>query len=391
MEFLKRTWSVIHLDRLDHNVKQIASRLPSGTRIMGVVKADGYGHGDKHIARELNSLGVDFLAVSNLEEALSLRRGGVDCDILILGFTPVSRVSDLYGSQITQAVFSLEYARQLNAECERQQVQVKTHIKIDTGMGRIGIVENGEHCAAEEVAEIYGLSNLECEGIFSHLSSADSLDEDSVAYTRMQVEGFHHTVAELEERGIHFACKHLQNSAGIAFLPEEHYDYVRAGIVLYGVAPSGEEVPFPLEPVMELKTVISLVKEIGPGMAVSYNRKFVSEHAMKIATVPIGYADGYPRLLSNRAEMLLKGKRVPVIGNICMDQLILDVTGIDDVKMGDVVTVVGTDGDETISFDELAEKIGTISYEMMCLIGRRVPRVYRKDGKTVAIVNYIQD
>lgn len=390
MEFLKRTWAVVHLDRLVRNLQQIRAALPEGTKVMGVVKADGYGHGDKYIARELMRHGVDFFAVSNLEEALSLRRGGVTCDILVLGFTPVSCAGELCRGGISQTVFSGEYAAGLNAECVRQKVRVKAHIKVDTGMGRIGIPENPGHPSAEEIAAICGLSNLEPVGIFSHLSSADALDGASAAYTRMQVEAFQRAVEALARRGIHFPVKHLQNSAGIAFLPELHYDYARAGIVLYGAAPSGESVPFPLEPVMELKTVISMVKEIGPGMAVSYGRTFVSDRPMRVASVPIGYADGYPRLLSNRASMLLGGRRVPVIGNVCMDQLMLDVTGVPEVRMGDVVTVVGSDGGESVGFDELAALTGTISYEMMCLIGRRVPRVYVRDGETVAVVDYIQ-
>ncbi len=391
MNFLKRTWAVIHLDRLDANIDQITRRIPAGTGIMGVVKADGYGHGDKYIAQELNRCGVNFFAVSNLEEALSLRRGGIDSDILILGFTPVSRAKDLCEYHISQTLLSTEYARLLEEECGRKDIRVKCHIKLDTGMGRIGIVEDEGHTAADEAEALCRLPHLDVEGIFTHLSSADSLDPDSVAYTRMQTESYQRVVEELERRGIRFHCRHLQNSAGIGFLPQTRWDYVRAGIIMYGVAPSGEPFPFPLRPVMELKTVISLVKQIPAGAAISYNRKFISDRPMKVATVPIGYADGYPRLLSNKAEMLVKGKRVPVIGNVCMDQLMLDVTEIEDVKMGDIVTVVGQDGNESIGFDELAALTGSISYEMMCLIGRRVPRVYLRNEEQVAVVDYIQN
>ena len=388
-DFLKRTWAVIDLDCLDFNIEALHSRLSSGTKIMAVVKADGYGHGDHAIAEELSRKGVDFFAVSNLAEARSLRRGGIDSDILILGFTPPSCAGELAGLHLTQTVFSSEYAELLSGSCREAGVSVRVHIKLDTGMNRIGFPAFHSDTAVKKVSEACRLPNLNFEGIFTHLSSADSLDSNSIAYTQMQVKRFSTAVSALEKQGIHFSCRHMQNSAGIAFLPSVHYDYVRAGIVLYGVAPSSEPLPFAIRPVMELKTVISMVKRVPPNSAVSYNRRYVSDREMKIATVPIGYADGYPRSLSNKAEMLLHGKRVPVIGSVCMDQLMLDVSDIDDVCMGDVVTVVGKDGGESIQFDELAALAQTISYELMCLIGRRVPRVYIKGGKTVGVVDYV--
>lgn len=390
-EYLMRTWADIYLDRLSFNLHQIQATLPASTKVMGVVKADGYGHGDALIASSLQAEGIDFFAVSNLDEALSLRSSGIHGEILILGFTPPSQARVLSEKRITQTVFSKEYAHQLNDACLAEGVRLSAHIKLDSGMGRIGFIQDESRSAAEEIAAICRLPAIHVTGIFTHFSSADQLDEASVAYTQRQIHLFFNAVEQLERLGIRFEHKHIQNSAGIAFRSNLHgMDYARAGIILYGAPPSGEALPFALQPVMELKTVISMVKEIPAGCSISYGRTFVSTHPMRIATVPIGYADGYPRLLSNRGFMLIHGKRAPILGNICMDQLMLDITSIEDVHMGDIVTVVGQDGADRIGFDELAALCGTINYELMCLIGRRVPRVYHKDGEIVEVVDYLQ-
>ncbi|WMJ24059.1 alanine racemase [Paludicola sp. MB14-C6] len=388
-EFLKRTWAEINLDNLIFNVNQIKKQIPASTKIMAVVKADGYGHGDQYIAQTLSDNGIDFFAVSNFDEALSLRKSGITGEILILGFTPVHKALELAQLNITQTVFSVEYASLLNQYCEKHYCKLNVHIKIDTGMARLGLIHNECSNALEEAIQICNLKNLDVNGIFSHFSSADSLDRSSVAYTKSQIKWFNDIVYNLKEHGYTIPNVHLQNSAGIAFYPEMQYNYVRAGIIMYGVAPSGESLKLPIKPVMQLKSVVSMVKDIQKGTSVSYSRKFVSYERMKIATVPIGYADGYPRLLSNKGEMLVNGKRATIIGNICMDQLMLNVTSIDDIKQGDIVTVVGEDGKEFISFDELSNKIGTISYELMCLIGRRVPRVYTYKGNIVGVVDYL--
>ncbi len=387
--YLKRTWANINLDYLHDNIKAIQQKLSPSTKIMAVVKADGYGHGDHYISNALALDGIDFFAVSNLDEALSLRHAGITSDILILGFTPAQSASMLAEQKISQTVFSKQYAEELSEYCKQNNCEVNVHIKLDTGMGRIGFIENDSIDATNEVKALLALEGLCFKGIFTHLSSADSLDDDSIAYTKQQIGRFNRVVDTLKKQGITFECVHLQNSAGIAFVPDLKYTHARAGIVMYGAAPSNEELDFDVKPVMELKSVISMVKEVEIGTAISYNRRFVSEKKIKVATVPIGYADGYPRLLSNKGEMLVNGKRAPIIGNVCMDQLMLDVTEIDDVHEGNIVTVVGVDGDEQITFAELANKIGTISYELMCLIGRRVPRVYIKNGKTIDVVDYI--
>lgn len=386
--FLKRTWANINLDHLQYNINAIKNKIDK-TKIMAVVKADAYGHGDKYIANALASYGVDFFAVSNLDEAISLRQANIKNDILILGFTPVQSALILAQKNISQTVFSYKYAKELSDFCVLNDCQVNVHIKIDTGMGRIGFIENEKTSADIEIKKILKLKGLNFKGIFSHFSSADSLDDISIDYTKNQIERFNIVVNLLNKQGITFEFVHLQNSAGIVFLNELNYTHARAGIIMYGVAPSDETLDFLVKPVMELKSVISLIKEVDSGTAISYGRKYVSKEKIKVATVPIGYADGYPRLLSNKGEMLVKGKRAPIIGNICMDQLMLDVSEINDVKEGDIVTVVGMDNDECITFSELADKIGTISYELMCLIGRRVPRVYIKNGKTIDVVDYI--
>lgn len=389
-EFLKRTWAVINIDNLDFNIENIKAKLPEKTKIMAVVKADGYGHGDKIVARELLSKGIDFFAVSNLDEAHSLRDGGIYSDVLILGFTPASKADELAALNISQTVFSYEYAEQLNSYCAEKKIRVKVHLKIDTGMSRLGILQSEKQSAVDEVIAITKLSNLDVQGIFTHLSSADSLDKASVEYTNMQRNCFNSLLSELNAKGVQIPLSHLQNSAGISFFSGAEYEYARAGIVMYGVAPSDEKLPYELKPVMELKSVVSMVKEIDKDIAVSYGRTFISQKKMKIATVPIGYADGYPRHLSNKGEMLIHGKRARVIGNVCMDQLMLDVSDIEDVKMGDIVTVVGRDGDDYIGFDEVGRLAGSIPYEMMCLIARRVPRVYTRNGSTFAVVEYMQ-
>lgn len=386
--FLRRTWATINLDHLHYNIEAIKNKISPNTKVMAVVKADAYGHGDKIIAQTLEGIGINYFAVSNLDEALSLRQAGITSDILILGFTPAQQANTLSQFDITQSIFSAEYANELSHYCTEKHLTVSVHIKLDTGMSRIGFDATSDELS-ESLLCVFSLPGLKVNGIFTHFSSADTLDADSLAYTQKQLKCFEDTVLGLKERGFSPKCVHIQNSAGIAFLPQLEYTHARAGIIMYGVAPSEEPLAFPVRPLMELKSVISMVKTVPAGTSVSYNRRYVSEKPITIATVPIGYADGYPRLLSNKGEMLIHGKRAPIIGNICMDQLMLDVSSIPNVREGDIVTVVGKDQDEIITFQELSQQIGTISYELMCLIGRRVPRVYIKDHKTVDVVDYI--
>ena len=390
MNFLKRTWAEINLDHLAYNVKEIRKHLPESTRIMAVVKANAYGHGDRYIAKEIENLGVQDFGVSNLEEALFLRKVGIQGHILILGVTPASAAKKLSEHSITQTIYSLEYAQELNEAAKQEGIRIDCHIKLDTGMGRIGFFAGEDFIAMDDIASACNLSNLNVTGIFSHFSSSDDTSEEGMAYTQMQIKQFDSAVAALEEREIHFEVKHLQNSAGVLNYPNCRYNMARVGVILYGLpldTLSGCSIP--LKPVMSIRSAISMVKTVQKGDCISYSRRFTAPKELRLATVPIGYADGYLRAFSNKSKMIVNGHYAKVVGSICMDQLLLDVTDIPDVKAGDFVTVVGSDGDCQVTFGELADIAGTIHYELVCLVSRRVPRVYQKDGKTIGIVDYI--
>ncbi|MFV0400410.1 MAG: alanine racemase [Oscillospiraceae bacterium] len=395
IDYLKRSWAVVHLDRLAHNVGNIRRAISESCMIMGVVKADGYGHGDRFIATELERLGVNWFGVSGLEEALALRDHGIESPILIFGITPAEYAGTMAAQGIVQTVHTLEYAWALQNAAQLAGVTVTVHIKADTGMSRLGFPVTGEHIAAsvEEIIQICAMENLEAQGFYTHFSCADESARDSAQYTRNQFALFQECSQRLGERGISFAIRHCCNSAATICYPEMHLDMVRPGIILYGLSPSADcRGKMDLQPVMELYSRITMVKEIDPGTAVSYGRRYYSAGPTKIATVGIGYADGYERQLSNSGRMLVRGQYAGVVGRVCMDQLMLDVTGIDGVTQGDVVTIVGEDGDtgNAVTFDEMADLTGTINYEKVCLIGRRVPRVYRKNGRDVGAVDYLR-
>mgnify|MGYP001191299248 CR=1 FL=1 len=390
-DLLKRTWTEIDLDRLAANVDIIRERA-NGCQLMAIVKADAYGHGDSVIAPELCRLGISFFGVSNIEEAISLRRAGVGGEILILGVTPPELAQVLARQNISQAVFCMEYARRLEEAARAAGVCVKAHLKVDTGMGRIGFVVREDQDPTEEIKQVANLPGLELGGIFSHFSSADDITPEGEAYTVLQQQRFDRTVESLEKAGIHFNCRHLQNSAGIENERDCQYDYVRAGIILYGMPVDTKNgCALNLHPLLSIRSVVTMVKMLHGGNPVSYGRHYTTPEDRIIATVPIGYADGYLRCMSGKASVLIRGKRAKVIGNVCMDQIMVDVTDIPGVSEEDIVTIVGTDGNDCITFDELAGYADTISYELFCLIGKRVPRVYYRDGKEVGAVNYLID
>lgn len=386
MDFFKRTWAEINLDSLRHNANIIQKSLPSGTEMLAVVKADAYGHGDRAVSRELEDIGVSWFGVSNLEEGISLRAAGIRGQILIFGFTPPSLAKELAQHRIIQAVLGEEYARELGAAAIKAGVQVEGHLKLDTGMGRIGFVIGHDGGGLEPLAEACALPGLSITGAFSHFSSSDDLSEEGIAYTMEQTRRFSQAISGLRARGIPLPFCHLQNSAGIVSYPECRFSAVRAGIILYG-----HSLPFlpgkglDLRPVMSLRSTVAMVKTVKPGDCISYSRTFRAEREMRIATIPVGYADGYLRSFSNRAEVIIRGKRCPVVGNVCMDQLMVDVSHIPGVQPEDVVTLAGRDGDEEITFAQLAELAGTIHYELLCLVGKRVPRVYLRGGKIVRV------
>ena len=379
-KFFKRTWAEVNLQNLIKNLDIIKGITSKNTKIMAVIKADAYGHGSAYVAKTLAQNGVKSFAVSNLEEAIALRNSEIDDEILVLGPTPVEYHKTLAEFGIVQAVHSLEYANELNTVAEQK---IEVHIKLDTGMSRLGFVSSAGY--AEIARELISMKNLNPSGIFSHLSHADGKDSDAVAHTEKQVQCFDKAVAEFKDVFPNLKT-HIQNSAGIVNLPQLEYDYVRPGIVLYGIDPANSEQNEPkFHPVMALKTCVSMVKELKQGTPVGYSRNFIAPHDMKIATVPIGYADGYLRTLSSGGKMLVHGKFASIIGNVCMDQLMLDVTGIDNVKEGDAVTAFGADGDEELTAEALADIAGTIGYEIVCLVNKRVQRVYIDGEKCVAI------
>lgn len=379
--FHKRTWAEIDLDAAERNLNILKGFIDKEkTRPCCVLKAFGYGHGDTVLMKLYQSLGVDFFAVSNIDEAIGLRKNGCTGDILILGYTDDAYAAELAEYDIIQAAVSAEYARELSAAAEKP---VRVHIKLDTGMGRIGLIAKDREKCLEEIAQIKKLPKLVPEGIFTHFAVADSLEEESCGYTDMQKELFF-SIAE-ESGG--FKEVHCLNSAGA----ELHYDsrstLARFGILLYGLNPDTSlEMPKGIEPVMEVKTVIGYIKELHKGDCVSYGRTFTAQRDMRAATLPIGYADGYPRLLSNRGEVIICGKRAKILGRVCMDQMIVDITDIPEAKIGTEVTVFGRG---EITADDIAALCGSIGYEIICAVSPRVPRVYLKNGKIVDVVNIL--
>ncbi len=391
--YFKRTWAEVSLDRIEHNFKVIKNSIAAETKLCCVIKADAYGHGAKELGQLYERLGADFFAVSNLEEAIELRLGGVTLPILILGYTPASYAKELSENNISQAVFSVDYARELSESAVNLGVDVRVHLKIDTGMSRIGIMcQNTERDdAVSQALEIFQLPGLFPEGIFTHFAVSDEKEEGR-EYTEHQLSCFKFLISELRKNGVDtdkIIC-HCSNSAAIMDYPEAHIDMVRAGIILYGLSPSGKlKDQLDLRPAMEIKSVVAHIKEIEPGTTVSYGRTFTAERKLRIATVPIGYADGYIRNFASNAYMIVGGKKAKVVGRICMDQCMIDITEIDNVKVGDVVTVVGKVGNVEISTDEVASWTGTINYEVVCLVGKRVPRVYLKAKEVTAVKSLI--
>ena len=382
MEFFhKRTWAEIDLAAAEKNLEILKGFIDkTKTRPCCVLKAFGYGHGDVNLMKLYQTLGVDFFAVSNIDEAIGLRKHGCTGDILILGYTVPQYAAELSRFDIIQAAISDEYAKELS---EAAKATVRGHIKLDTGMGRIGLIAKDIKKCLEEIAQIRSLPKLACEGIFTHFAVADSFEKESCDYTDMQKELFF-SIAE-EAGG--FKEVHCLNSAGA----ELHYDsrstLARFGILLYGLNPDPSlKMPEGIEPVMEIKSVIGYIKDLHKGDCVSYGRTFTAEHDMRAATLPIGYADGYPRLLSNKGEVMICGKRAKILGRVCMDQIIVDITDIPEAKVGTEVTVFGKG---EITADDVAAMCGTIGYEMICAVSPRVPRVYMKDGKVVDVVNIL--
>lgn len=376
---LRRTWAEIDLDALAHNYRRARELTGPGVRYLGVVKADAYGHGAIQVAAQLEELGADYLAVSSLDEARELRHGGIDAPILILGHTPPEMVPELIRYHITQAVSARAKAEEYNAAASACGGRLKVHIKVDTGMSRLGFLVRDEHFdgGVEAIAASCALPGLEAEGIFTHFAVSDEDDTDSEAYTREQFALFLRVVNALAERGRTFPIRHCANSGALARYPEMYLDMVRPGIALYGVGADAKRLG--LRPVMTLKSSVSTIKIFDPGTDISYGRTYRAADKARIGVLPIGYADGLFRGLSNRLAVVTDQGFAPIRGRICMDMTMVDLTGLPDVKVGSEVEIFG----RRQSVDHLAQLLDTISYELLCAVSKRVPRVYLRDGQVV--------
>ncbi|OCL28459.1 alanine racemase [Orenia metallireducens] len=369
---LRPTWLNIDLDAIKFNLKQVRKRIDPDTEIMAIVKANGYGHGASEVSKVALEEGVGWLGVATVHEGVELRKGGIEAPILILGTLLSNQIDEVVEYGLTPTVYTYELAKNLS----QLGIDIKVHIKVDTGMGRIGLIAEE---AGEEIIKIANLPNIKIEGLFTHFAKSD-VDE---IYTSKQLDRFNRLISFLKDNGIEIPIIHTSNSAAIINFSKAHYKLVRMGIILYGLYPDptlSDQIK--LKPAMSWKAKIVHVKEVEAGTAISYGCTYITKSRTKVATLPVGYHDGYSRALSGQVEVLFKGKRVPVIGNICMDQMMIDVSGIE-AEVGDVVTLIGREGEESISANELAQKLGTINYEVVSRIGLRVPRVFYKNNEVI--------
>lgn len=382
LEKYERVYAAVDLSAVLYNMERMHEAVSPQTKMIGVIKTDGYGHGAVPIGRELEKLPYVFgYAVATAEEAFILRRAGLSKPILILGYTFPYSYDELVLQEVRPAVFRKDAVEALDVCAGRLGRKAVVHVKVDTGMSRIGIRPDEEGLGFMEW--IAGLAHIEVEGIFTHFARADESDHSAAL---SQLTKFTAFVEEAERRmGKQIPLKHCSNSAGILTLPQANLSLVRAGITLYGLSPSGEVTKEMLSlcPVLSLKSRLVYVKEIEAGTPVSYGGTFVAKERMRIATIPVGYGDGYPRGLSGKGSVLVRGKRAPILGRVCMDQFMVDVSDIPDVSEGDVVTLIGADGGEEITMEELGELSGRFNYELACCLGKRIPRVYVKDGEIV--------
>jgi len=380
--FFRPTIAEIDLDSLAHNYRQIRSRVHPEAQVLAVVKDNGYGHGAVMIARELERLGVDLLGIAIADEGVELRDGGVKRPILILSGISEEEIGEVIEYDLIPMVFDEGIARSLSDQAKRRNRRVKVHLKFDTGMGRLGVSIEG---AREFIEGIKVLPNLIIDGVASHFSMADE------EYTCAQLRAFREVVALCRGEGINPTYWHISSSAPMIDFPDSRFNLVRPGIMIYGSYPSREYSDrIALRPVMRLRTKIGFLKRVPAGTRISYGGAYITERESLIATLPIGYGDGYNRRLSNGGEALLRAKRVPVIGRICMDLTMVDATDVEGASLGDEVVLMGRQGTDEITAEEIAEKIGTISYEVLCMVGKRVPRVYLQRGKTVAGEVYVR-
>lgn len=385
----RRAWVEVSLNALENNAVNVKKLLPRETKMMAVVKADAYGHGAVETAKLFIENGADFLGVACADEVIQLRKSGIGAPILVLGYLPSQDMDKVieYNPRITVGNFST--AKSVSNSSMKRGVCTKIHIKVDTGMNRLGFACKRKEDilkTADDILDIAGIPNIEIEGIYSHFSCADEKDN---SYTEMQFQRFMELIRVLEKRGFYIPIKHICNSAAVLKFPEMYLDMVRPGLILFGLLPSPDlKGRINLVPAMELKTIISNIKTIAKFEKVSYGGKYEAMEPRKIATAAIGYADGYSRLLSGRASVSVNGERFPVAGNICMDQCMIDITDGNNISIEDEVVLFGREGG-AVSIDELADIIGTISYEILTVIGKRVPRIYKRDDCIKGICNYL--
>ena len=389
MKKYRRVHADIDLDAVLFNFEQMSRTVPEGTQIMAVVKTDAYGHGAVPLAALLEP--QDYLwgfATATVDEAVELRKAGIEKPILVLGYSFPECFEDIVKYDIRQTVFQFEMAELLSKEAVKQNKKVFVHVKLDTGMGRIGYQKVEE--AVHDTVKMKNLPMLELEGVFTHFANADTKNQE---FTFQQLSKFEEMIRAMEAEGVTFELKHCANSAGIIELSERKFDLVRAGIISYGMWPSDEvkKDVVQLKPILSLKSHVVYVKEVEEGTPVSYGSTWRAEGRRKIATVPVGYGDGYPRSLSNKGYVLIKGYKVPIAGRVCMDQLMVDVTDVpEEIKIGDRVTLIGTDGEHTITAEELGDLSGRFNYELICDLGNRIARIYYQNGKIKEIRDYFE-
>ena len=383
---LRAAWAEIDLNALESNIKEV-KRVSEGKEIIGVIKADGYGHGAVDIYKTILENGAERFAVAVITEAIELRRAGLKVPIIILGYTAHEFYDEIIDFNIEQTIYSYNDAIRLSEVATKKNMKAKIHIAVDTGMSRIGFLTTLEE--AKEVKRISELPGIEIVGMFTHFASADEKDK---GYTFLQLRRFNEFDGYLRQLGVNINFKHVSNSAGVIDFPNLEYQGIRTGIMLYGYYPSKDvdKTKVNLKPVMSLKAKIVHLKTLESGRSISYGRVFTTDRESKIATLPIGYADGLSRLLTGKGKVIVNGEFAPIVGRICMDQCMIDVTDIPNVKLGDEVIFMGEDEfGNNISADDIGDSIGTISYEVICNISKRVPRVYKKDGNIVNIRNYV--
>ena len=381
-----RTWAEINLDALKNNIREVRRITSRDALVMATVKADAYGHGAVECANVFLENGADRLAVACYSEALQLRNAGISAPILILGASFEDEIEGIIENNITIAVFDYLFAKNISTIAKKKNKIAKIHIKLDTGMSRLGFVAGvNDEEIIDEIIRISELENIEIEGIFSHFSTSDEKNTD---YTELQFERFMKICNELEKRDLKIPVRHIANSAGIIMYPKMHLDMVRAGIILYGLYPSNDidKSRIDLKRAMSVKSQITHIKEICDNRGVSYGNEYITNGKTKIATIPVGYADGYTRMLGGKAKILVNDEPRDVIGRICMDQCMIDVTNVNNINVGDEVTIFGP---KTVTADTLASWLGTINYEIVCMVSKRIPRIFYRNGRMVSVLNYL--